>query len=303
VSVDAPDRAESRPATLAALTGEVRRYLGRAFSGQARAGAAGLDARLIVAAAAGIAAERLPAVGDRPVDPTVAETAWILARRRADGEPTARLFGRKEFWSLDLALSPTVLVPRPDTETLVAAALDWVEAGGRRAAPLRLLDLGTGSGAILLALLSELPLAFGVGVDLDPAALVTARQNAAALGLAERSGFVASDWAAALGGRFDLIAANPPYVETAAIAALEPEVKDHDPVRALDGGADGLAAYRAIVPALRRLLRPDGPVLLEVGAGQAPAVAALLGEAGLETTSRTDLAGIERVVVGRSPAI
>jgi release factor glutamine methyltransferase len=290
------------PATLEGLTRAIHRHLLDAFRGEARAGAAGLDARLIVAAASGIEAARLPRVGDRPAGAEAVATAWAMARQRAAGMPTARLIGRKEFWSLELELSPAVLVPRPDTETLVAAALDWLDAAGRRGEALRVLDLGTGGGAILLALLSELPQASGIGVDLIPAALATARRNALALGLGARAGFVAADWMAPLAGRFDLVTANPPYIGSDAIAGLEDDVRLHDPHIALDGGADGLACYRLILAELPRLMAAGSVVFLEVGSGQAATVAAMLGAAGLATRRHRDLAGIERVVEGRFPA-
>ena len=291
------------PATLDGLVRVVHRFLREAFRGQSRADAAGLDARLIVAAASGMAVARLPMIGDQAVGEDAAAAAWGMARQRAAGMPTARILGRKEFWSMELELSPAVLVPRPDTETVVATALDWLEAGARRDEGLRLLDLGTGSGAILLALLHELPVASGIGVDADPAALAIARRNAERLGLGRRARFVAADWASPLVGNFDLIVTNPPYVESGAIAGLDDEVRAYDPTLALDGGSDGLDAYRAIAPDLERLLAPNGSVVLEVGAGQAPAVARLLGGVGLVTELWPDLACVERVVSGQFPRV
>jgi release factor glutamine methyltransferase len=213
-------------------------------------------------------------------------------RRRAAGEPLSRLRGAREFWSLDFALSPETLDPRPESETLVAAALDAVPD---RAARLRLLDLGTGTGCLLLALLSELPNAWGLGIDRAAGAAATARANAVALGLASRAAFIVGDWGEALRGGFDFVVSNPPYIPSADIPALAPEVR-HDPLRALDGGPDGLDAYRALAPDLARLLR--GTALIELGAGQAPAAARIMRTAGLDVRgTRPDLAGIDRCLV------
>ena len=218
-----------------------------------------------------------------------------LVQRRVQHEPTAFLLGWQEFWSLRFAVSPATLIPRADSETLVEAVL---AALPERAAPLRVLDLGTGTGCLLLAVLSEYPNATGVGLDLNPAAAALAAGNARALGLADRAAFLAADWAAPLAGRFDLVLSNPPYIEAAAIPGLMPEVVAHEPARALDGGADGLVAYRAILAELPRLLRPGGVAVLELGAGQGPAVKALAAGAGLETLAlRPDLGGIDRAIV------
>lgn len=257
---------------------------------------ASLDARLLVAHAAGIEPPRLPLAGDRPVSPEVDALALSLAERRIAGEPVARITGTKEFWSLDFALSPQTLVPRPDTETLVEGALRHVERRGARDAPLRILDLGTGTGAILIALLSELPQASGVGIDLAEGAAATARGNALRHGLAGRAAFAVGNWAAAIGGRFDLVVANPPYVTRAEMRGLPIEVREHDPRLALDGGPDGLAAYRTILAGVTRLLTPGGAVFLEVGMGQAASVGELAAEQGLATGVLPDIAGIERVV-------
>ena len=169
-----------------------------------------------------------------------------FARRRLAGEPVARILGEKEFWGLPLQLSSATLVPRPDTETVVELALELLRAGGDLDRPLRIADLGTGSGAILLALLSELPAAQGFGTDISAAALQTAAANAARAGLSERATFIACDYASGLSGPFDLIVSNPPYIRSADIDGLAAEVRDHDPLAALDGGADGLDAYRAL---------------------------------------------------------
>lgn len=257
-----------------------------------------LDARLMTGAVLGLDLTGLAVEAARVLDDAEAARLAGFAQRRLAGEPVARIVGRKEFWGLDLELGPATLVPRPDTETLVEAVLALVRAG-RVAPPRRLLDIGTGSGALLLALLTEFPQALGVGSDIDEAALATAAGNAHRLSLGARTGFVCCDFAAPFTAGFDLVVANPPYIPTAAIASLSVEVRAHDPWRALDGGADGLDAYRRITAQARSLLAPDGLLLLEVGEGQGAAVAAVVAAAGLAMLpSRRDLAGIERVVIG-----
>lgn len=219
--------------------------------------------------------------------------ARMVARRLAR-EPVDRIIGSRGFWTLDLVVTPDVLSPRADSETLIRAALEHLPKAQIRS----VLDLGTGSGALLLAILAECPDAKGVGVDLSPAALAVARQNAARTGLAERCRFIEGSFAAARGQRFDLLLSNPPYIPTADIAALDPEVRAHDPHLALDGGADGLAAYREIVPLLSDLLTEDGITVLEIGVGQAADVVALGEAAGLSLVEvRADYGGIERAVV------
>ena len=211
------------------------------------------------------------------------------------------LFRSKEFWGLKLRLSPETLVPRPDTETVVELALAMLRAAPVSGSRLHIADIGTGSGAILLALLHELREAFGIGTDVSIAALRTARRNAADLELAERTAFVACDYAAALSGRFDLIVSNPPYVRSRDIADLANEVRDHDPHRALDGGADGLNAYRALIPQATRLLGPGGALVVEAGRGQSSDIEGLMTAAGLTLAGapRADLAGILRAVAAR----
>jgi len=213
-------------------------------------------------------------------------------------EPISRLRGAREFWSLDLAIGPAALDPRADTETLVAAAL--AAFAGRRREAVRVLDLGTGSGAILCALLTELPGASGVAVDLSPQAAAVARANLTACGLGDRARVIVGSWGDALGGQYDLIVSNPPYIASAEIGGLELEVRDHDPHLALDGGADGLDAYRALAPALARLLAPrSGRFFVEIGAGQAARVTAILAAAGLEELKTlSDLSDHERVIAG-----
>lgn len=253
-----------------------------------------LDARVLAQEAFGLSAARLVAqAGSAPPEDGLIRLD-MLVRRRAAGEPVARILGRREFWGLDFSLARETLEPRPDTETIVEAALAHV---GDRARPLRLLDLGTGSGCILIALMSELPNAFGVGVDLSPPAAAAARRNAEALGFGERCRFIAGSWARALRGPFDLVVSNPPYIATADITALDVEVKDHDPRLALDGGADGLDAYRAIVSDLPRLLGPGAAAILELGAGQLDAVSAEARLAGLSCLgARADLGGTARAI-------
>ncbi|MGA3306511.1 MAG: peptide chain release factor N(5)-glutamine methyltransferase [Stellaceae bacterium] len=218
-------------------------------------------------------------------------------RRRASREPYSRISGRREFWSLDLTLSPATLDPRPDSETLIEAALDHLPY---REAALRAIDFGTGSGALLLAFLSEFPHATGIGIDIQPGAVETARQNAEALGLAARANFIPGDWAEKNLGAADVILANPPYIQSSAFPSLQPEVVRFDPRAALDGGADGLAAYRALAPVFRRSLKPGGAAFLEMGEGQARPIAAIMAETGLTVAgTRRDLARIERCLVLR----
>lgn len=258
-----------------------------------------MEARLLLGSVAGLDAAALLA---RRHDPLPAEADARLRTalaRRAGGEPMAHITGRQGFWTLDIMVSPDTLIPRADSEALVEAAL---EAFPDPARPLRVLDLGTGTGCLLLAVLAERPAAFGLGIDLSPGAAALAAANAVANGLAPRAAFLAGDWADAIAGRFDLVLSNPPYIETAVIPLLAPEVARHEPARALDGGADGLDAYRAITAALPRLLAPGGVAVLELGhwdgQGQGPAVAALGRAAGLAVRGiRADLGGIERALV------
>jgi release factor glutamine methyltransferase len=258
-----------------------------------------LDARLLLEAGAGVS--RLEIVTDprRLVSVQQVEAVDALARRRESREPVSHILGRKHFWTLELEVSPAVLTPRPDTEFVVEAALQVLP----RDEPRRVLDLGVGSGAILLAILHERPYATGVGVDVSGAALDIARANVEALGLADRTALHEGNWAEGLDGGFDLVVSNPPYIRSGDIADLEPEVSRYEPHLALDGGADGLDAYREIAMALPRLLKPGGAFALEVGLGQAEVVMALLEAQGLSTVEpRRDLAGIPRVVLGERAA-
>jgi release factor glutamine methyltransferase len=253
-----------------------------------------LEARLLLAHDLGVPVAALLRDPHALADPT---GYHALVARRAAHEPLAYLLGRREFWSLDFAVSPATLIPRPESETLIEAAL---AAFAHRTPPTRIVDLGTGTGCLLLASLHEFPGAFGIGLDRSPEAASLAAANAVALGLADRAAFLCGDWAAPLKARFDLVLCNPPYIPTSDIDGLMPEVARHEPHGALDGGADGLIAYRRIVPALAALLQPEGVAVLEVGIGQAQAVAMLAADSGLAATTRPDLSGIARAVVLQS---
>ncbi|MEI8275575.1 MAG: peptide chain release factor N(5)-glutamine methyltransferase [Hyphomicrobiales bacterium] len=256
-----------------------------------------IDARLLIGHALGLDRTALMINGDRHLRTDEVVAIDALAARRLRHEPVSRILGRKEFWSLPLDVSDAVLVPRPDTETVVEAALDCIARDNLRLAPLRILDIGTGSGALLLALLTELKNGNGVATDISPAAIDVARGNAERLGLSPRCTFVVCDIAGGVTGPFDLIVSNPPYIAHADIAALEPEVRDHDPALALDGGIDGLDAYRAIASQAIHLLAPCGRLIVELGAGQEPAVRDLFSKAGLTVSGvRADLAGIPRAL-------
>jgi release factor glutamine methyltransferase len=260
-----------------------------------------LDARLIVGHALGLDHAALAGNARRRLDAREAAVIAALAERRLLREPIARIVGVKEFWGLPLAVTAATLVPRPETETVVEAALEIVDRADARLRALRIADLGVGSGALLLALLSELPAAAGIGTDRSAAALAVARENAQRLGLAERATFAACDFAAALAGEFDIVVSNPPYVRSADIATLAPEVREQDPRLALDGGGDGLACYRTIATQAPRILAPGGTLIVEIGAGQADAVAAVFARSGLATGAhaRPDLAGIPRALAAR----
>jgi len=260
-----------------------------------------LNARILVGAALGLDLTGLISAAERVLTSDESMRLEDLARRRLAGEPIARILRLKEFWGLPLQLSAETLVPRPDTETVVELALEMLRAGSDPDRGLRIADLGTGSGAILLALLSELPDAYGIGTDICEDALQTAHNNALHLGLADRAGFVSCDYAAALSGPFDLIVSNPPYIRSADIEGLATEVRDHDPHAALDGGTDGLDAYRALIPQAARLLAPSGVLVVEAGHGQTSAIGELMTAAGLtqQRPAKADLAGVLRAVAGR----
>ena len=259
---------------------------------------ASLDARLLLAMALGREEAVLPHESLTDWSNTAAAVFSRLLARRCAGEPVSRIRGWREFWSLRFALSADTLDPRPDSETVVEAALAWV--GGRREASLRLLDLGTGSGALLLACLSEMPGATGIGVDLSAGALATATANAAQLRLSDRVQFVEGDFAdpQAGAGEFDLILCNPPYIPRRAIEQLAPEVAHFDPKRALDGGDDGLDCWRSLLPRLQQGLAPKGRAFVEIGAGQEKAVTSLARQAGLQAAgTRPDLSGTIRCLI------
>jgi release factor glutamine methyltransferase len=280
----------------------------RALTAQFKSGAidsAELDARLLIGHALGLDLTGMISAAQRQLTPDESARLEDFARRRLEGEPVARIVGEKEFWGLPLQLSPATLVPRPDTETVVELALALLRAGGDLDRPLRIADLGTGSGAILLALLSELPAASGFGTDICEAALQAAAANAARAGLSARTRFVACNYASGLSGLFDLIVSNPPYIRSADIAGLATEVRNFDPPRALDGGTDGLDAYRALIPQAARLLAPQGALVVETGQGQHDDVRALMMAAGLapQGAAKADLAGIRRAVAfGKKPS-
>jgi len=261
-----------------------------------------LDARLLVGHALSLDHAALAACGSRLLNAAEESAIAALAHRRLAREPVARIVGVKEFWSLKLGIDAATLVPRPETETVVAAALAAIDARWQRAHTLRIADLGTGCGAILLALLTELPNAFGIGSDTSPRALAVASDNARRSGLS-RAAYVACDMAAALRGPFDVIVSNPPYIAAPDIAKLPPEVRLFDPRLALDGGADGLDCYRAIAASAPALLALDGVIVVELGAGQAGPVTALFAGAGLAPSPpQPDLNGVPRALVARKLA-
>lgn len=247
------------------------------------------EARLLLAHATGRDPNTLWSATETVPDGALDRYDALLLRRAAH-EPMAYIRGSQGFWTLDFLVGRETLIPRPDSEALIEAALTLPP-------PALVLDLGTGTGCLLLSVLHERPAAFGVGIDLHAAAAALARRNAERLGLADRAAFLCGDWAAAVRGPFDLILANPPYIEAAAIPTLMPDVACHEPASALDGGADGLVAYRAIVASLPDLLAPSGAAILELGIGQGPAVAALARQVGLVAHFRADLAGIDRAIV------
>ena len=258
-----------------------------------------LDARLLVAHILGVPGTTVFSHPERPISTEEEERLRQAGDRRLRREPMSHILGRREFWSLSFKVTADTLDPRPDTETVVEAALSVV---ADRQAALRLLDFGSGTGCILLALLSELPQASGVGVDASPAALAVARENAKTLGLSHRAGFVLGDWGQGIDQCFDVILANPPYIAECEIDGLEAEVALYEPRQALSGGEDGLDCYRALAPDVARLLKPGGTAVLEVGKGQADAVGRLLQNQGLLLlAARSDLAGVERCVLALRP--
>jgi release factor glutamine methyltransferase len=285
------------------MSGEIRRTLGGLVAeARARLSGAGvveaaLDARILVETATGHDQAAVIARPGTAITAEAYETAMAMVERRAAGEPVHRILGWREFHGLRLRLSPDVLEPRPDTETLVDRALVAVRAIADRLGGCDILDLGTGSGAIALALLAAEPRARAVGADISQGAIATARLNAEANGLGDRFRPVLSDWFGAISGRFHVIVANPPYIRTADIAGLSREVRMHDPAAALDGGADGLDAYRAIAGGALEFMEPEGHLLVEIGYDQAIDVRTLFEEHGFRCVGLwRDLAGTPRVL-------
>jgi release factor glutamine methyltransferase len=255
-----------------------------------------IDARILIGHALDLDHTALAAAATRRLGVKEENVIAALAQRRLAHEPVARILGHKEFWSLPLRVDAATLVPRPETETIVETALAAIDARGARSQALRIADLGTGCGALALALLSELANATAVGTDISFGALAVARDNARRLGL-ERAAFVACNMAAALGAPFDLIVSNPPYIASAGLATLAPDVREYDPHLALDGGKDGLDFYRAIAASAAALLAPGGAVIVELGIGQAEPVAALFAAAGLAPSPPApDLNGVPRAL-------
>ncbi len=271
----------------------------RAGAARLRAGGiegAARDARWLLAEAAGLAPERVLLDPERRLGAAQAARFEAMLDRRLAREPVARILGRRAFWGREFAVTPAVLDPRPETESLIAAALEGP-------VPERLLDLGTGAGILAVTLLAEWPGARAIATDIDPACLEVARENAARHGVADRLRLLHSDWFAAVEGGFDLIVSNPPYIAADELAGLAPEVRAHDPARALSPGGDGLAAFRAIAAGAAAHLAPGGRLLVEIGWQQGPEVAALFAEAGLSALRiLPDLDGRDRVVVGQKPA-
>ena len=259
-----------------------------------------VDVRILLKLALDLDDAGLVSVGRAPISAQEQACFDRLIARRMTGEPIARIAGEKEFWSRSFKLGADTLVPRPETETLVEAAFSIFPD---RNAELRVLDLGTGSGILLATVLLERPRAIGVGVDRSEAALRIARENLKGLGLGDRAQFICGDWSAALATRFDLIVVNPPYIASGEIATLSREVRDHDPRLALDGGADGLDAYRAIIAELPQLLSARGAAILELGIGQEEAVTLLARAKGLrvEDSARRDLGNVARALIVYPP--
>ena len=273
-----------------------RRAVAQAFR-DGRLDSPDLDARLLVGHALGLDHTALASNGERELSVDEVSAISDLAARRLAHEPVARIVGRKEFWGLEFRVTSATLVPRPETETLVEAALAAIPD---RSLPLRIVDFGTGTGALLLALLSEFPNAVGIGTDISVSALAVARDNANRLGVGSRAYFAACDYGSALRGPFDLIISNPPYIADGDMAGLDPEVRNYDPRLALDGGTSGLDAYRAVVAHAGRLLAPEGILVVELGVGQAFSVAALMDKGGIVADApKPDLSGHFRALLGR----
>jgi release factor glutamine methyltransferase len=257
------------------------------------------EARMALCAASGVSPAALIAAPEAPLG-RAARRVEEFSARRAAGEPLSRIVGKREFWRLTLTISPQVLDPRPETETIVEASLRILQ--NRRNDVLRILDLGVGSGALLCALLSEFANARGVGVDISAGATNVASANIKACGLGQRAEIRVGDWTRGVAGSFDLIVSNPPYIPSADLAGLPREVVNFDPRLALDGGVDGLDAYRRIMPESRRLLAEDAWLMVEIGAGQGAAALSIAERCGfVDRTIIQDLSGLDRVVAARSP--
>ena len=255
------------------------------------------DARLMLQHASGLSHSQIIADPDQELDASVVASFDAALVRRLAREPVSKIVGSREFWSLEFIVSPQVLDPRPDSETLIQTVLDETDDRG---ASLRILDLGTGSGCLLIALLDEFQQAKGVGLDASAAALAVAQQNAERLGVADRVSFIEGDWSAAASeDRFDIVVSNPPYIATGDLEGLQPEVRLFDPVMALDGGSDGLDAYRQIISLVPEILASQGLLVLEVGQGQSIDVSRLFADSGANSIGVSkDLAGVNRCVFG-----
>ncbi len=250
------------------------------------------DARLLLSAILPGGGSALLREPDQILSPSDFQKFETAIGRRERREPVSRVIGVREFWSLPFKITPDTLDPRPDSETLIEGILDWVDD---RARPLKILDLGTGTGCLLLALLSELPAASGLGVDASENALLVARENAESLGFSSRVEFARHNWTAGVAGPWDIIVSNPPYISESDAEALEPEVANYDPRQALVAGEDGLRDYRILIPGAAELLGPSGLLALEVGRGQSGAVDSMMLASGLGSSWRKcDLSGIER---------
>lgn len=295
------------PPTAGETVGDALRRLSAAFR-DARLPTPELDARILTLAACGLSHEDYVLRPGRRLAPEQRAILDELRERRLGREPVSRIVGRREFWGRSFRIDASTLDPRPETETLVEAVLAEVRSGSQRNDALRIIDLGTGSGSILLSVLAELPNAWGVGVDIDPAALMIAGQNARDHGLSHRVSFCCGDWAAPFAGPFDVIVSNPPYIGCSDIDRLEPEVSRHDPRRALDGGKDGMDAYRHIAGEAGAIAAPGALLALEIGSGQAPYISDLLVRTGwCKSQSQLrivrDLAEHDRVVVVRRASV
>jgi release factor glutamine methyltransferase len=256
-----------------------------------------VDTRILLGHALHLTRAQLLSQSNRILEAREIETISALAVRRMKREPVSRIIGYREFWNLTLQITSDVLDPRSDTETLIEVVLDFVTHNHWSHDKLRILDIGTGSGAILLALLRELPYAVGTATDISEAAIAVARINAQRYGLSHRSNFIVSNIATSLAGHFDVIVSNPPYIRSNEIRMLEPEVRNYDPVIALDGNADGLGAYRSLAQQAGPLLAAKGRLFVELGIGQESSVSAIFTCAGLKVSpARTDLAGIPRAL-------